>query len=83
MPKRLAHRLDRYSVCQRHRCCEGVAGSVVVKDIPSNVVAVGNPCRAVRQITDEDKFKSWDKVMMQKAALFASLPGIGSREQTI
>lgn len=30
-------------------------GSVVVKDIPDNVVAVGNPCRAVRAITDEDK----------------------------
>ena len=36
-------------------------GSVVVKDIPSNVVAVGNPCRVLRPITDEDKLKSWDK----------------------
>ena len=35
-------------------------GSVVVKDIPSNVVAVGNPCRVVRPISDEDKQKSWD-----------------------
>ena len=26
------------------------AGSVVVKDIPANVVAVGNPCRIVRQL---------------------------------
>lgn len=26
------------------------AGSVVVKDIPSGVVAVGNPCRPVRKI---------------------------------
>jgi maltose O-acetyltransferase len=26
------------------------AGSVVTKDIPSNVVAVGNPCRVVREI---------------------------------
>ena len=26
------------------------AGSVVTKDIPSNVVAVGNPCRVVRKI---------------------------------
>ncbi len=31
------------------------AGSVVSRDIPSNVVAVGNPCRVLRQITDEDK----------------------------
>ena len=37
-------------------------GSVVVKDIPSNVVAVGNPCRVLRPITDEDKQKSWDRV---------------------
>ncbi len=36
-------------------------GSVVVKDIPSNVVAVGNPCRVLRPITDEDKLKSWDR----------------------
>lgn len=26
------------------------AGSVVVKDIPDNVVAVGNPCKIIRQI---------------------------------
>lgn len=36
-------------------------GSVVVKDIPSNVVAVGNPCRVIRPITDEDTLKSWDR----------------------
>lgn len=36
-------------------------GSVVVKDIPDNVVAVGNPCRPVRPITEADKHKSWDK----------------------
>ena len=33
------------------------AGSVVTKDIPDNVIAVGNPCRALRKITDEDKNK--------------------------
>ena len=26
------------------------AGSVVTKDIPSDVVAVGNPCRVVKQL---------------------------------
>ena len=31
------------------------AGSVVTKDIPSNVVAVGNPCRVMREINDRDK----------------------------
>lgn len=31
------------------------AGSVVTKDIPDNVIAAGNPCRIIREITDEDK----------------------------
>lgn len=31
------------------------AGSVVVKDIPSNVVAVGNPCRVLREVSEHDK----------------------------
>lgn len=31
------------------------SGSVVTKDIPSNVIAVGNPCRVLREIADEDK----------------------------
>lgn len=30
------------------------AGSVVTKDIPANVVAVGSPCRVLREITDAD-----------------------------
>lgn len=33
------------------------AGSVVTKDIPSGVVAVGNPCRVLRKITEADKHK--------------------------
>lgn len=37
-------------------------GSVVVKDIPSHCVAVGNPCKVVRSITDEDRKKCWDRV---------------------
>lgn len=31
------------------------AGSVVVKDIPANSVAVGNPCRVVRSINEHDE----------------------------
>lgn len=31
------------------------ASSVVTKDIPSNSVAMGTPCRVVRQINDHDK----------------------------
>lgn len=31
------------------------AGSIATKDIPANVVAVGNPCRVLREINDHDK----------------------------
>lgn len=31
------------------------AGSVVTKDIPDWVIAVGNPCKVVREITEEDR----------------------------
>ena len=31
------------------------SGSVVTKDIPANVVAVGNPCRVLRPVTEEDR----------------------------
>ena len=36
------------------------AGSVVVKDIPSNSVAVGNPCHVIREITEEDEQTNWN-----------------------
>ncbi len=31
------------------------SGSVVTKDIPDNVVAAGNPCRVIREISEYDK----------------------------
>ena len=31
------------------------AGSVVTKDLPANVVAVGNPCRVLREINEHDR----------------------------
>lgn len=34
------------------------AGSIVTKDIPSNVIAFGNPCRVVRKITEKDTYNS-------------------------
>lgn len=37
------------------------SGSIVTKNIPSNSVAVGNPCKVIRQITDDDKRKNWDR----------------------
>ena len=36
-------------------------GSVVVKDIPDNCVAVGNPCHVLRPITEADKQTCWDR----------------------
>lgn len=46
------------------------AGSVVTKDIPSNVVAVGNPCKVIREVNDRDReyyFKDrkiqWDEIV--------------------
>lgn len=30
-------------------------GSVVTKDLPANVIAAGNPCRVLREITEEDR----------------------------
>ena len=34
------------------------AGSVVTKDIPANSLAVGNPCRVIRQITEADRLSN-------------------------
>ncbi len=34
-------------------------GSVVTHDIPDNVIAVGNPCRVLRQITEEELKKEY------------------------
>lgn len=31
------------------------SGSVVTKDIPDNVIAIGNPCKVIREITEEDR----------------------------
>ena len=41
------------------------AGSVVVKDIPSNSFAAGNPCRVIREITEADS-------MMRKPEIFGN-----------
>ena len=30
------------------------AGSIVTKDIPADCIAVGNPCKVLREITDDD-----------------------------
>ncbi len=37
------------------------AGSVVSKDIPDNKIAMGNPCKIVREITEEDRIYYFKK----------------------
>ena len=37
------------------------AGSVVSKDIPDNKIAVGNPCRVIREITEDRKYYFKDR----------------------
>lgn len=32
----------------------------MTKDIPDHVIAAGNPCRVIRQITEEDRQK-WEQ----------------------
>lgn len=39
------------------------AGSIVTKDIPANVVAIGNPCKVLREI-DEHDTKYYNKDML-------------------
>lgn len=43
------------------------SGSVVVKDIPGNVIAVGNPCKVLREITEEDR-SYWEEKRKQYEA---------------
>lgn len=42
------------------------AGSVVTKDIPANVIAVGNPCRVLRSIGEDDKHYYFKKLVMEE-----------------
>ena len=49
------------------------SGSVVTKDIPANTIAVGNPCRVMREITHDDKVfweaqqaEYWEEVAIEK-----------------
>ncbi len=51
------------------------AGSVVTKDIPDNVIAVGNPCHVLREVNDHDReyyFKdrkiNWAEIEADSAA---------------
>lgn len=45
------------------------AGSIVTKDIPSNVVAVGNPCKVLREVNEHDKKYYFKNRMISKELL--------------
>lgn len=40
------------------------AGSVVTRDIPSGVIAAGNPCRVIRSITEDDSIELKKDILM-------------------
>lgn len=42
------------------------AGSVVGKDIPDNMIAAGNPCRVIREITEDDRKYYFKKRMFDE-----------------
>lgn len=49
------------------------AGSVVVRDVPKNSVAVGNPARVIRQLDPEREFISRDHVFLHPETYFGEL----------
>ena len=49
------------------------AGSVVTRDIPDNVVAVGNPCRVLRSVGERDRTFFYRQEQIDWEALEASL----------
>jgi len=54
------------TVCPGVTIGDGVvigAGSVVTRDIPSNTFAAGNPCRVIREITEEDSMANKPEVL--------------------
>jgi maltose O-acetyltransferase len=42
------------------------SGSIVTKDIPDNVIAVGNPCKVLRKITKEDRIYYYREMRFEK-----------------
>ncbi len=41
------------------------SGSIVTKNIPNNVIAVGNPCKALREINENDKLYYYKNLMFE------------------
>ena len=41
------------------------AGSVITKDIPRDVIAMGNPCKVLREISEDDKLYYYKKLKFE------------------
>jgi len=41
------------------------SGSVITKDIPSDVIAIGNPCKILREISEDDKLYYYKKLKFE------------------
>jgi maltose O-acetyltransferase len=42
------------------------SSSIVTKDIPANMIAAGNPCRVIREITDNDRQYYYKKLKCEE-----------------
>jgi acetyltransferase-like isoleucine patch superfamily enzyme len=42
------------------------SGSVLTKDIPDNVIAAGNPCKVIREITEDDRVYYYKKMRFEQ-----------------
>ncbi len=51
------------------------AGSVVTRDIPANVLAAGNPCRVLREVSERDRMYYYRNEKIDREELDASLQG--------
>lgn len=45
------------------------AGSIVTRDIPPRCIAVGNPCRVLRQIDEDDRINVWETYVKEETPL--------------
>ncbi len=45
------------------------AGSIVTRDIPAGCIAVGNPCRVLRKIDEDDRINVWETYVKDETPL--------------
>lgn len=45
------------------------AGSIVTRDIPAGCIAVGNPCRVLRKIDEDDRINVWETYVKDEMPL--------------